>query len=197
MKQFLVAACFLIIQSAVGQKIVKDHYTVSGGILGAVNFSNFSIKDNSNLDYSMQAGWGAGAWLNFPLGKVISLEPQFMYNQYAYKTDATAALLKDSKAGYFSIPVMLKFHLGDKFAIIAGPQFDFLTSVKDDNNNWTKDDVTNSSVSILGGFEVFPHGRVVPYARYTYGFTNMDNTGNPNTVGEYHNQNIQVGLRAS
>jgi len=195
MKHFLVAACLLIIQSAVGQKIVKDHYTVSGGILGAVNFSNFSIKDNDNLDYKMKAGWGAGAWLNFPLGKVISFEPQFMYNQYSYNTDATAALLKDSKASYFSIPVLLKLHLGDKFAITAGPQFDFLTSVKDDNNNWTKDDVTKSSVAINAGIEIFPHGRVTPFARYIYGFTNMDNTGNPNTVGEYHNQNIQVGLK--
>jgi outer membrane protein OmpA-like peptidoglycan-associated protein len=194
MKHLFVAACLLIIQSAVGQKIVKDHYTVSGGILGAANFSNFSIKDNSNLSYDMKFGWGAGAWLNFPMGKVLSFEPQFMYNQYTYSTDAQA-LLSDSKASYFSIPVLLKLHLGDKFAITAGPQFDFLTAVKDDNSNWTKDDVTKSSVAINAGFEIFPHGRVTPFARYIYGFTNMDNTGNPNTVGEYHNQNIQVGLK--
>jgi outer membrane protein OmpA-like peptidoglycan-associated protein len=194
MKHFLVAACLLLLQSAVGQKIVKDHYTVSAGILGAANFTNFSIKDNSNLDYSTQFGWGAGGYINFPLGKVISFEPQFMYNQYAYQTDATA-LLNDSKASYFSIPVLLKFHLGSKFAITAGPQFDFLTSVNDNNNIWDKEDVTKSSVAINGGFELFPHGRVVPFARYIYGFTNMDNTGNPNTVGEYHNQNFQVGLK--
>lgn len=71
MKHLLVAACLLIIQSAVGQKIVKEHYTPSVGILGAANFSKFRISGNDNLSFDTKVGWGAGAYVNFPLGKVI------------------------------------------------------------------------------------------------------------------------------
>jgi outer membrane protein OmpA-like peptidoglycan-associated protein len=195
MKHLFIATCFLIFQSAVGQTIVKDHYTVSGGLLGAANFSQFRVSGNDNLDYNMKFGWGAGGWVNFPLGKVISLEPQFMYNSLSYNSDAVGTLLKDGSAGYFSIPVLLKFHLGDKFAITAGPQFDFLTSIDDNLNNNVKDDITKSSIAINAGIEIFPHARLVPFARYIHGLTNMDNTGNPNTVGKFYNQTIQAGLK--
>ena len=146
MKHFFVAACLLIIQSAAGQKIVKDHYTVSGGLLGAANFSKFRISGNDNLDFNTKFGWGAGGWVNFPLGKVVSLEPQFMYNSLTYSSDAVGALLQDGNANYFSIPLLLKFHLGKNFAITAGPQFDFLTGIDDNLNNNTKDDITSSSI---------------------------------------------------
>jgi outer membrane protein OmpA-like peptidoglycan-associated protein len=195
MKHFFVAACLLIIQSAAGQKIVKDHYTVSGGLLGAANFSKFRISGNDNLDYSTKFGWGAGGWVNFPLGKVISLEPQLMYNSYTYSSDVTGALLRDGKANYFSIPVLLKFHLGKNFAITAGPQFDFLTGIDDNLNINKKEDITSSSIAINAGIEIVPHARVVPFVRYIHGLTNMDNTGNPNTVGDFYNQNIQAGLK--
>ncbi len=195
MKHFFVAACFLIIQSAAGQTIVKDHYTVSGGLLGAANFSKFRISGNDNLDYNTKFGWGAGGWVNFPLGKVISLEPQIMYNSYTYSSDAVGALLQDGKANYLSFPVLLKFHLGKNFAITAGPQFDFLTGIDDNLNNNKKEDITSSSIAINAGIEIFPHARVVPFVRYIHGLTNMDNTGNPNTVGDFYNQNIQAGLK--
>jgi outer membrane protein OmpA-like peptidoglycan-associated protein len=129
------------------------------------------------------------------MGKGLSLEPQLIYNNYAYSTDATTAFLKDVTASYFSVPLLLKFHVGKKFAITAGPQFDFLTSLKDDNNNNTKSDLTSTSIAGNIGFEVFPHARVVPFARYIHGFTNMDNTNNPNTVGKFYNSTIQAGLK--
>jgi outer membrane protein OmpA-like peptidoglycan-associated protein len=117
-----------------------------------------------------------------------------MYNSYAYATDATSAFLKDSKVGYIAVPVLMKFHIGEKFAITAGPQFDFVSSVKDDNNIYDKEDLVTVSVALNAGIEVFPHARLVPFARYIYGFTDMDNTGNP-VFGKYANQNIQAGLK--
>jgi outer membrane protein OmpA-like peptidoglycan-associated protein len=195
MKHLFIVVCLLTLQSAVGQKIVKDHYTVSGGLLGAANFSKFRISGNDNLDYNTKFGWGAGGWVNFPLGKIVSLEPQFMYNSLTYNSDAAATLLKDATAGYFSIPLLLKFHLGKNFAITAGPQFDFLLGINDNLNNNVKDDITSSSIALNGGIEILPHARVVPFVRYIHGLTNMDNTNNPNTVGKFYNQNIQAGLK--
>jgi outer membrane protein OmpA-like peptidoglycan-associated protein len=199
MKKIIPLALLLAFNTAMSQtptiKIVKEHYTVSGGLLGAANFAKFRVADNDNFDYNTQVGWGAGGWLNIPMGKGLSLEPQLIYNNYAYSTDAVSSFMDDATASYFSVPLLLKFHIGKGFAITAGPQFDFVTGLKDDNNNYTKGDLTSTSIAGNIGFEVFPHARVVPFARYIHGFTNMDNTNNPNTVGKFYNSNIQVGLK--
>ncbi|HLG38402.1 MAG TPA: outer membrane beta-barrel protein, partial [Chitinophagaceae bacterium] len=92
-------------------KIVKEHYTVSGGILGAGNFSRF-MPDGS-VNYDFRAGWSAGGWLNLPVSKVFSIEPQVMYSSYSYRSNSTTALLlNDGRVNYVSIPLQLKFHLG-------------------------------------------------------------------------------------
>lgn len=197
MKKCLLVLLIFVFNTTIAQnKIVKDHYTVSGGLLGALNFSKFRIVDNDNLDYQFKTGWGGGGWLNIPLNKGISIEPQLIYNSYAYKTDASTTYLKDITATYFSIPLLIKFHIGEKFAITAGPQFDFLTGLEDNNNNPnTKGDLTSTSLAGNIGFELFPHGRVVPYARYSHGFTKMNNSNSTSVGWEYHNTNIQVGLK--
>ena len=203
MKHFFLAIALLGSIAASGQsnapdpatlKVVKEHYTPAFGILGAANFSRFRISGNDNLDYDFKFGWGAGIYGTFHLGRSIAFEPQLMYNSLTYFTDATA-LMNDSKAGYLSLPLLLKFHLGHNFAITAGPQFDFLMSVNDNNNNWKKEDLKSTSIAANVGIEIVPHARVVPFARYIHGFTSMDNTGNPNTVGDYYNQYFQAGIK--
>jgi outer membrane protein OmpA-like peptidoglycan-associated protein len=94
----------------------------------------------------------------YPLNNGISIEPQLIYNSYAYNSDAAAVLMKDASATYFSIPFLIKFHVGKNFAITAGPQFDFLTGVDDKNNNNTKEDLTSTSLAGNIGFEVFQAG---------------------------------------
>jgi outer membrane protein OmpA-like peptidoglycan-associated protein len=204
MKRILFSCLLLAVGTVIGQtttsetpaiKIVKDHYTPAFGILGAGNLTKLRVEDNNTFGYDGKWGWGAGAWANFPLSNRFSIEPQVLYNQYVYSTDATATLLKDSKAGYISIPILLKLHIADWLAITAGPQFDILSSVNDDNNVYIKDDVVSTSIAGNFGLEFIPHARVVPFARYIHGFTNMDNTDNPNTVGKYYNQNFQLGLK--
>ena len=193
----LVLSCS-VITAIYAQNIVKEHYTVSGGLLGAANFSEFRISDvdHSTMDYDTKTGWSFGGWVNFPVGKSFSLEPQLMYSSYRYFSNSTTPLLlKDGKISYISLPVLLKFHVGDKFAITAGPQVDFLSSVDDNDNTAQKDDFTKTSFSAFGGIEIFPHSRVTIFGRYIHGFSNMDNRSTASEDIEYKNQNIQAGLK--
>jgi outer membrane protein OmpA-like peptidoglycan-associated protein len=179
--------------------IVKEHYTVSGGLLGAANFTEFRIDDNDNLGihYNTKTGWSAGGWVNFPISSGVSIEPQLMYSSYRYFTNtSTQMLLNDGKISFISLPVLLKFHLGDKFAITAGPQVDFLSSVDDNNNTAQEEDFKKTSLALSGGLELFPHGRVTIFGRYLHGLTNMDNRESHSGPDvQYKNQNIQAGLK--
>ncbi len=68
--------------SSFAQKMAHDRYTVSGGLLGALNSSKFRMDgDNpADISYDSKMGWSAGGWVNLPLGKVLSLEPEVMYS---------------------------------------------------------------------------------------------------------------------
>src|SRR6188768_2275025 len=193
---FVLSCCaFATIYS---QNIVKEHYTASGGLLGAANFSQFRVTgDNpSNIDYNFEGGWSAGAWVNFPVSSGFSIEPQFMYSSYGYHSNkATGVLLTDGKVRYLSVPLLLKFHTGDKFAITAGPQLDWFSSFEDKNNLAKEDDFKKTSFSAFGGFEIFPHGRVTIFGRYIFGLSNMDNSSTHGDEMKYKNQNIQAGLK--
>lgn len=200
-KVFLILLCSFTIAAGYSQKIVKEHYTVSGGLLGAANFTDFRFNDNDgshdNIDYKTKPGWAAGFWLNFPVSKSFSIEPQVLYNSYRYQTSSTVPLLlNNGKIGYISVPLGLKFHAGNNFAFTLGPQVDFLASLDDYDNLAQKDDFNKTSLSAFGGFELFPHSPITVFGRYVHGFSNMDKRAGAETSdAEYKNQNIQVGLK--
>ena len=197
-KVFLFVLSCCAVATIYSQNIVKEHYTVSGGLLGAVNASQFRVTgDNTGKpDYNFEAGWSAGGWVNFPVNTGFSIEPQLMYSSYGYHTNSTSTvLLKDGTIRYISLPVLLKFHTGDKFAITAGPQLDWFSSFEDDNNTAQEGDFKKTSFSAFAGLEVFPHGRVTVFGRYIFGFSNMDNSSTHGDAMQYKNQDIQAGLK--
>ena len=196
-KAIIIVLLSLFTTTIYSQNIVKEHYTVSGGLLGAINLTDLRVTENSpgGVDYETKTAWGGGGWLNFPVSKGFSIEPQFMYNVYTYKTTSPVSLLiNDGKVTYFSVPLLFKFHLGDKFALTTGPQMDFISSVEDERQIATEDDFNKSTFSVFGGLEAFPHGRVTVFGRFVYGISNL-NGDDEATAIEYKNQNIQLGLK--
>jgi outer membrane protein OmpA-like peptidoglycan-associated protein len=199
-KVILFVLCCSAITMLSAQKIVKEHYTVSGGLLGAANFTDFrynnSDGNHDDIDYKTKASWALGGWLNFPVAKGFSIEPQFVYSRYRYQTSSTVPLLlNDGGAGYMTVPLAFKFDLGDKFAFALGPQVDFLATVDDKKNIASENDFNKTSFSAFGGFEFLPHGPVTVFGRYIHGFSNMDKRGVEAGNTEYKNQNIQAGLK--
>ncbi len=197
-KVFLFVLCCFALVATYSQSIVKEHYTVSGGLLGAVNASQFRVSGtNSNhADYNFEAGWSAGAWVNFPVSTGFSIEPQLLYSSYDYRSNSTSQLLlNNGTIRYISVPLLLKFHAGDKVAITAGPQLDFFSSFDDKDNRAVETDFKKTSFSAFGGLELFPHGRVTPFGRYIFGISNMDNSTTHGEGVKYTNQVIQAGLK--
>ena len=54
---FVLSCCMFSMMQA--QNIVKEHYTVSGGLLGAANFSKFRVggTNSANVDYNTETGF--------------------------------------------------------------------------------------------------------------------------------------------
>ena len=71
MKKLLLFALIATSFNSFSQSSGNDDYpSPSLGILGAANFSTFKIE-KGNAEYKFGLGYSAGAWVNFPLGKVV------------------------------------------------------------------------------------------------------------------------------
>ena len=200
MKKILFLLFSLITITAIqAQKSYKWKYNTSGGVLGAFNFSEFKTwgSNAGSVDYNTRTGWAAGGWVNFPLGKSFSVEPQLIYSSYNYYTPYTIPLLLNrGNVNYFSIPVHLKLNLGHCFAVAIGPQVDITMSVEDKQGTAKKEDFKSASFSAFGGIEIFPHGLVTVFGRYIQGFTDMENRAAPSPTNiEYMNRNFQAGVK--
>ena len=194
----LLVLAGMIMGTAYSQDAEQGRWAISGGILGAANFNKLKITSGNtdNIEFERKTGWSAGAWVNFPIGDMFSIEPQLMYSRIPYLTSSTTPLLlNDGKISYISVPLMLKFHAGEKIAITAGPQLDFLGSVDDNDNLAVDEDFNSTNFSLFGGLEVFPRGKVTIFGRYVHGLSNLDGRENHTSNMEYKNSNIQVGLK--
>jgi len=197
----LLFSCSVI--AAVNAQDTKEHYTVSGGVLGAANFSQFRIPDGAGytVNYGFRPGWAAGLYLNLPIANAFSIEPQVLYSVQNYRLHETSAtsplLMNDGKIKFISVPLFLKFQAGNAIAITAGPQLDFITKVEDESPSAAvKQDFNKTTFSVFGGLEVFPHGPVTIFGRYVHGLSSLDErTGETPSGIVYKNQNIQAGLK--
>ena len=189
----LVLICFFFQANAQMEK--KDYYT-TGGVLGAVNFDNFSITgDNPNdVSYDSETGWSGGGWLNFPLGKTFSLEPQLMFSAYNFTSADLNSLLPDGRLEYITLPILFKIHLGKILSINLGPQFEGITGSKDRNHVRVVQDFQDYNISATAGLELFPRNWISLFGRYSYGLTNVDET-RQDFVEEYQINNFQAGIK--
>ncbi|RYZ82111.1 MAG: PorT family protein, partial [Moraxellaceae bacterium] len=170
--------------------------SIAGGLIGAANYSRFKITDRGNLPLESKWKWGytAGAYLNFPLGNGVSIEPQALYNSVGTKVETLNNEIVNQQLNYLSVPLFIKFHLGEYVALAVGPQFDFRLSAKEkitDVDN--KEDFKSTSIAATGGIEFFPRARVTIYGRYIHGLTKIEEPST--TAPYYYNQSFQAGLK--
>ncbi|RYY70214.1 MAG: OmpA family protein, partial [Chitinophagaceae bacterium] len=127
---------------------------------------------------------------------VLSLEAQAQYSRVGTKFEAGNTTTYDQELTYLSVPLFFKIHAGKFLAFNLGGQADFLLKAKDqtlpvavDN----EDDFEHNSLGVLGGFEIFPRGRVTLYGKYVHGLKRLAENASANPAA--YNQQIQAGAK--
>jgi outer membrane protein OmpA-like peptidoglycan-associated protein len=197
----LTVAIIMLATTAFSQT-AKPKYSISGGLVGGLNYSKFRMKDAPPVDYKSDFGFAAGVWLNFPINSYLSFEPQAQFTWLKYTVNSNTSNLKqfNGTLQYQSYPLLFKIQTGKNFALLVGPQIDFTNKISSQNNTpqFYKRMFVNQSTALTAGFEVFPHSTLQIYARYIYGFSDMKYGLNPNvnTNGyKYYNNGIQAGVK--
>ncbi|RNA61086.1 PorT family protein [Chryseobacterium nematophagum] len=123
----------------------KSEYGVKFGAKAGFNFSSILV-DGEKIGNS-KTGVHFGGFVNIPLGRVVSIQPEVFYSQTGFKKDTESfsevislsdgrtskvSLETNRKANldYISVPVMFQFKIVDGFYLEAGPQLNFLINNK-------------------------------------------------------------------
>lgn len=118
----------------------KDVQPIRFGIKAGGNSSYFS--EQSFGMNSQKLGFHAGAFVNIPISKQFSFQPEVLYNQMgardvAYSTETTTGATTVKTKGeskvtmnYISVPLMVQMRPIDKFYIEAGPEFSYFINGK-------------------------------------------------------------------
>ncbi len=197
MKRNLCLTVVLLLCATISFAQEKDRYTVSGGVLGAANYSKFRVSDDvPGVETKFKWGYAPGVWVNFPLGNVVSLEAQAQYSRIGSKAETAGVTSLNQELTYLSVPLFFKFNAGKYLAFNLGGQADFLLSAKNKTTSTTVDNedlFEHNSLGVLGGVEIFPRGRVTIYGKYVHGLKEIGE--NASSSPDTYNQQLQAGLK--
>ncbi|WP_223598634.1 porin family protein [Chryseobacterium sp. GVT01B] len=163
--------------------------------------AGLNVSTLSNMDMKSKAGFYGGVFMNIPVAKDFSVQPEVLYSNVGAKQkgDSNAKL----EVEYISIPVMFQYKVLPNLYVEAGPQFSFLMDarLKDDVGSLHLKNATRGfdfGIGLGAGYNITKNIGV--NVRYTAGLSDIVNAkqqrylygyGRPGSV---RNGVFQVGV---
>lgn len=145
---------------------------LSIGVKGGLNIANQKYSyQGISVSPDALMGFHIGGYVNIAPSEKFSIQPELLFNMVGSKIDFDGESAK-TKLSYVSIPVMFKFNPAPIFNIHAGPQFGFLMSAKQEDED-IKDGLKGLDLGAGVGVGVdLPMGLNFT-ARYVIGLSNI------------------------
>lgn len=176
------------------------------GLRGGVNFSNLytdEVKDNNIL-----TSFNAGVFANFPLTKMLSIQPEFGFSRKGSEQTYDNLLASGTakfKLNYVEVPLLLKVNLAKSFNVHAGPYVAYLIDAGVTNetssgnfnfeDNISNEDLNKFDYGLSAGFG-FDFTAIGIGARYNYGMRTVGKersfAGATYTIPEGKNSNVSI-----
>ncbi|GAA3789784.1 porin family protein [Corallibacter vietnamensis] len=153
-------------------------FSQSYGVRAGLNVSNLDFDPDATFENKHRNGFAIGFFAEYDLSSSIALAPEIQYS-------AEGAKDRDLRVDYIQAPILVKFKIGNRLSIGAGP----MVGVKIHEFN---DGYKNFGFSGIGGLEFMITDEIFIDARYSYGLSNILDDNNP--MGEATNTNIQFGI---
>jgi hypothetical protein len=138
---------------------------IFGAKLGA-NYSNVYDSEGEDFVADPKLGFVAGAFVTIPLGKLFAVQPEILYSQKGFKGSGTllgSSYSYERTTDYLDVPLFLSFRPIEYLSIVAGPQFSYLLSEKNEFDgaiNQTQEEAFNNenirknTLAFIGGVDV-------------------------------------------
>ena len=157
------------------------------GITAGYQSSSFEISGDG-VDLSTDAsGFFLGFFAQFSVSESLSIQPELHYSSVS---DSDSDDNDDESVGDIIIPIMLKFHVSDKFNLMAGPQFDYIT--EEDTEGIKK---FGMGLGLGLGYDI--SDSISLGARYSLGFDRLDDEGEDVGDTSFKINVLRIGLSYS
>ena len=134
---------------------------------GKIGFNYSNVYDSEGEDFVADAKLGlvAGGFVTIPLGKLFAIQPEILYSQKGFKGSGT--LLGSSyeykrTTDYLDVPIFLAIRPIENLSIMAGPQFSYLLSEKNEFSGvinqsqeeaFENDNIRKNTLCLIGGVD--------------------------------------------
>lgn len=155
------------------------------------NFNQGEPKPAVPVETSWQTGFLVGALVQVDLTKKLALQQEYLLVQQggAIRSTDTQYRLR-----YLSLPLLLKYRVVPRLALVAGPQFDLLLDAAVKANGQTTDithDTEERGLGATAGLELQLWRSLRLSARYLQGLNHVG-IGQRSAVQEFRWQSVQV-----
>jgi opacity protein-like surface antigen len=162
-----------------------------GSVISNMNFNKGIPAPPKRSPASWKPGFNLGLFMEVPVYTNLAVQPEYLYQQLYGSNSINGT---NYYLSYLSLPVVLKYKLSTKFALLAGPQFDLLIKSTEDvagiRSNITHD-TEERSIAANAGLEFSVIEKLSVCARYTHGFNHIG-IGQRSNVTEFKFEMVQL-----
>jgi hypothetical protein len=119
----IIAGTFTFAQSTSEATTPSTSSKIKFGLKAGLNISTLS-----NMDMNSKAGFYGGAFVNIPVSKDFSVQPEVLYSAAGAKEKGGSNAKLNLE--YLSVPVMFQYKALPNLYVEAGPQFNFLIDAR-------------------------------------------------------------------
>jgi hypothetical protein len=137
------------------------------GLKAGANFSN--VYDSKGEDFRADGKLGliGGAFFAIPLGKMIGVQPEFLFSQKGFKAEGTilGSPYKFTRTtNFIDVPLLFVIKPVKFVSILAGPQFSYLLKQKDVFQNaystieqeqeFENEEIRKNTLGVVAGLDI-------------------------------------------
>lgn len=161
-------------------------------VKGGATASNVYDSEGENFEADTRLGYTVGAGFEIPIGTFLGIHPEVLVTQKGFKGSGSilgADYSYKRTSTYLDVPVLVAIKPFDFLSIVAGPQFAYLLSERnqfdagvglDQEQQFENDNIRKNVLGFVGGVNLnFNH--VTIGGRVGFDFQNNHGDGSSNT----------------
>jgi opacity protein-like surface antigen len=172
------------------------------------NYSNVYDTKGEEFDADPKIGLAFGAFISIPIGTYFGIQPEVMFSQKGFKGSGSVLGVNyeiTRTTNYLDVPIYLQFKPSEFITFVAGPQYSYLLSRKDEfesdfgliaqEEEFKNEDIRKNTLGASLGFDINLDNIVIG-ARAAWDLQDNKGDGTSSTP-RYRNTLIQatIGLR--
>jgi hypothetical protein len=105
------------------------------GLKAGLNYANVYDSQSEEFHADAKLGFAGGAFISIPISKYLGLQPEILYSRKGFK--GSGVILGNEYSftrttSYIDIPLQLALKPSEFLTFVAGPQYSYLLSQKDE-----------------------------------------------------------------